>query len=38
MELGIGPIISASWIVQIVTAIGLLKVQGDKDGQILEGF
>jgi protein transport protein SEC61 subunit alpha len=38
MELGIGPIISASWICQIVSAIGLLKVQGEKDGQILEGF
>lgn len=38
MELGIGPIISASWVVQIVTALGLLKVQGDKDTLILEGF
>lgn len=35
MELGIGPIISASWILQIVTAIGLLKVQGDRDNRIL---
>ena len=38
MELGIGPIISAGWILQIVNAIGFLKVQGEKDGQILEGF
>jgi protein transport protein SEC61 subunit alpha len=38
MELGIGPIISASWILQIVTAIGLLRPQTEKDGEILEGF
>lgn len=35
MELGIGPIISASWIVQIVTAIGLLKVKADRDNKVL---
>ncbi len=28
MELGIGPIISASWFIQIVNAIGFLKVNG----------
>lgn len=38
MELGIGPIISAGWIIQIVTSIGILKVSSDKDGEILEGF
>lgn len=38
MELGIGPIISASWFIQIVGAIGLLKAQGDRDNKILEGF
>ncbi len=37
MELGIGPIISASWIIQIVTAIGFLKPRSDKDNQTLEG-
>jgi protein transport protein SEC61 subunit alpha len=35
MELGIGPIISAGWIIQITNAIGFLKVQGERDGQIL---
>ena len=38
MELGIGPIISASWIVQIFSAIGLLKATSPKDANILEGF
>ena len=38
MELGIGPIISASWMLQIFTAIGLLKVTSPKDQKILEGF
>ena len=38
MELGIGPIISASWIIQIFSAIGLLKARSDKEKQILDGF
>jgi protein transport protein SEC61 subunit alpha len=38
MELGIGPIISASWLIQILTAIGLFKIKTQKDYQVLEGF
>ena len=38
MELGIGPIISASWMLQIFSAIGLLRVTTPKDQQVLDGF
>jgi len=40
MELGISPIISAGWIIQILTAFGLLRVtskEDEKDSEGLEG-
>ncbi|MCL4134212.1 UNVERIFIED_CONTAM: hypothetical protein GTU68_040591 [Idotea baltica] len=38
MELGIGPIISASWIIQITSAMGLLKVLSTKDEKTIQGL
>lgn len=38
MELGIGPIISASWMIQIFQAIGFVKANSPKDQKTLEGF
>ena len=38
MELGISPIISASWIIQIFTACGIFKVTTPKEERILMGF
>lgn len=38
MEFGISPIISSGWILQIVTAIGLLKITSKKDEKDAEGL
>ena len=38
MELGISPIISASWITQIFSSIGILRVTSPKDQKILGGI
>ena len=38
MELGISPIISASWIIQIFAAIGLFRITSPKDEKILTKF
>lgn len=38
MELGISPIISASWIIAIFSGTGLLRVNSKKDERILGGF
>lgn len=38
MELGISPIISASWIIQIFSAIGLFRIASQKDEKIIGGF
>lgn len=38
MELGISPIITASWILQIFGAMGYIKTNTPKEEHILEGF
>ena len=38
MELGISPIISAGWITQIFSAIGLIKITSEKDEKDAEGI
>ena len=41
MELGISPVISAGWIIQILGAVGLFKVtssQDEKDSRGLESI
>ena len=38
MELGIGPIISASWIIQIFDSMGLFRAATQKDQKVLQGF
>lgn len=38
MEFGISPIISAGWIIQILSAIGLLKIASSKDEKDAEGL
>ena len=38
MEFGISPIISSGWILQIVTAIGLLKITSKKDEKDADGL
>lgn len=35
MELGISPIISASWMIQIFSAIGMFKINSQKDQKTL---
>ena len=36
MQLGIGPIISAGWILQFVQAMGLIKTTSKKDEKLLQ--
>lgn len=38
MEFGISPIISAGWIIQILSSIGLLKITSSKDEKDAEGL
>lgn len=38
MELGISPIISAGWVTQILTALGLFRITSKKDEKDAEGL
>lgn len=38
MELGISPIISAGWAIQIIEVIGLIKINSPKDSEISDGL
>lgn len=38
MELGISPIISAGWMIQIIQAVGFLKTNSSHDEKTLEGL